>query len=88
MYSNSAREREEGKERERERKTVGSRDFDEDRTGAETGGELPFPVCVRIEDFSTDHNITIKPPPRLCISIIFPAAVAHGLRAPWRSPRL
>lgn len=36
--------------------------------------------AARIQDFSTDHNITIKPPPRLCISIIFLAAVAHGLR--------
>jgi len=34
-------------------------------------------LCMRIEDFSTDHNITIKPPPWLCISIIFPTAVVQ-----------
>lgn len=70
MYSNSARERGGGQ-------TVGSRDFDEDRTALKHADTVP--VYMRIEDFSTDHNITIKPPPRLCISIIFPAAVAHGL---------
>lgn len=39
--------------------------------------EDTVPAYIRIEDFSADHNITIKPLPRLCISIIFPAAVVQ-----------